>query len=250
MPAAPGRGGPAPLRSDPGPPPAGHAGPAEGGRARPAAWSCTTSSPTAGPWGCSGASSATLYAAARGGAPPALPDLPDPVRRLRRLAAAAGCRGTCWTAQLAYWRRQLADAPPGLELPTDRPRPAVQTFRGAHRTAHPAAGRSHAALEALSRAGGRHPLHDPPGGLPGPAAPLHRAGGHRRGHPDRQPHPRRDRGADRLLRQHPGPARPISRATRRSGSCWAGCARCAWRPTPTRSCPSRSWWRSCSRSAP
>jgi amino acid adenylation domain-containing protein len=35
--------------------------------------------------------------------------------------------------QLAYWRRQLGGAPELLELPTDRPRPAVQTFRGASR---------------------------------------------------------------------------------------------------------------------
>ena len=34
--------------------------------------------------------------------------------------------------QLAYWRRQLDDVPT-LALPTDRPRPAVQTFRGARR---------------------------------------------------------------------------------------------------------------------
>ncbi|MBV8859294.1 MAG: non-ribosomal peptide synthetase, partial [Acidobacteria bacterium] len=33
--------------------------------------------------------------------------------------------------QLAYWREQLAGAPAALELPTDRPRPAVQTFDGA-----------------------------------------------------------------------------------------------------------------------
>ncbi len=32
--------------------------------------------------------------------------------------------------QLAYWRQQLADAPTLLELPTDHPRPAVQTFNG------------------------------------------------------------------------------------------------------------------------
>ena len=29
--------------------------------------------------------------------------------------------------QMAYWKRQLADSPPVLELPTDRPRPARAT---------------------------------------------------------------------------------------------------------------------------
>src|SRR5918999_6419522 len=33
--------------------------------------------------------------------------------------------------QLDYWRKHLAGAPPSLELPTDRPRPAVQSFNGA-----------------------------------------------------------------------------------------------------------------------
>ncbi len=32
--------------------------------------------------------------------------------------------------QLGYWRRQLADVPPSLDLPFDRPRPAVERFRG------------------------------------------------------------------------------------------------------------------------
>src|SRR6266550_1091016 len=32
--------------------------------------------------------------------------------------------------QLAYWSAQLGGAPPSLDLPTDRRRPAVQTFRG------------------------------------------------------------------------------------------------------------------------
>ncbi|WP_158625670.1 non-ribosomal peptide synthetase [Corallococcus carmarthensis] len=34
-------------------------------------------------------------------------------------------------SQLGWWRQQLHGAPKALELPTDRPRPAVQTFRGA-----------------------------------------------------------------------------------------------------------------------
>jgi amino acid adenylation domain-containing protein len=33
--------------------------------------------------------------------------------------------------QLSYWRTQLADAPPLLDLPTDRPRPTFKTFHGA-----------------------------------------------------------------------------------------------------------------------
>ncbi len=36
--------------------------------------------------------------------------------------------------QLGYWRKQLEGAPPALELPTDKPRPAVQTFRGGLRS--------------------------------------------------------------------------------------------------------------------
>ncbi|MEJ2140408.1 MAG: condensation domain-containing protein [Gammaproteobacteria bacterium] len=34
--------------------------------------------------------------------------------------------------QAAFWRNKLADAPPLLELPTDKPRPAVQTYVGDH----------------------------------------------------------------------------------------------------------------------
>ncbi|KYC42731.1 non-ribosomal peptide synthetase [Scytonema hofmannii PCC 7110] len=41
-------------------------------------------------------------------------------------------QGEVLETQLAYWRKQLADATTFLALPTDRPRPAVQTFAGAH----------------------------------------------------------------------------------------------------------------------
>ncbi|HEX2078443.1 MAG TPA: condensation domain-containing protein, partial [Longimicrobium sp.] len=41
-------------------------------------------------------------------------------------------RGEVLERQISYWKKRLADAPALVELPTDRPRPAVQTFRGAH----------------------------------------------------------------------------------------------------------------------
>jgi amino acid adenylation domain-containing protein len=39
--------------------------------------------------------------------------------------------GEALDRQLAYWRERLSGAPELLELPADRPRPAVQTYRGA-----------------------------------------------------------------------------------------------------------------------
>src|SRR6218665_2370313 len=47
-------------------------------------------------------------------------------------------------SQLAYWRQQLAHASPVLELPTDKPRPPVRSYRGASLPVH--------LPEALSRA--------------------------------------------------------------------------------------------------
>ena len=40
-------------------------------------------------------------------------------------------QGEVLEEQLGYWREQLAGAPRVLELSTDRPRPAVQSYRGA-----------------------------------------------------------------------------------------------------------------------
>jgi non-ribosomal peptide synthetase component F len=40
-------------------------------------------------------------------------------------------QGEVLEKQVSYWKKQLAGAPPLLDLPTDRPRPDVRTFRGA-----------------------------------------------------------------------------------------------------------------------
>ncbi len=70
-----------------------------------------------------------LYSALVEGQPNPLEALPaqyiDAVhKRHRRLG------GERLAAGIDYWKRQLDDAPPLLELPLDRPRPAVQSFRG------------------------------------------------------------------------------------------------------------------------
>ncbi len=39
--------------------------------------------------------------------------------------------GERWETQLSYWKKQLSNLQP-FELPTDHPRPSVQTFHGAH----------------------------------------------------------------------------------------------------------------------
>ena len=41
-------------------------------------------------------------------------------------------QGEVLETQLDYWRKQLAGAPAVLELPTDKPRPAIQTFNGSY----------------------------------------------------------------------------------------------------------------------
>src|SRR3990172_6659534 len=43
-------------------------------------------------------------------------------------------QGEVLESQLAYWKQQLDGIPHGLELPTDRPRPPVQAFRGAYQS--------------------------------------------------------------------------------------------------------------------
>ncbi len=90
-----------------------------------------------------------LYSAFHEGRPSPLPELPlqcaDHAVWQRRWLS-----GAVLEEQLSYWRQQLGGAPAALDLPTDQPRPAHQTFRGATRSTRLPRALA-AAIEAASR---------------------------------------------------------------------------------------------------
>ncbi|MBV8202140.1 MAG: AMP-binding protein, partial [Acidobacteria bacterium] len=71
-----------------------------------------------------------LYPAASRREPSPLPELPIQYADFAAWQRGA-LRGETLERQLAFWQSCLAGAPARLELPADRPRPAVQSFRGA-----------------------------------------------------------------------------------------------------------------------
>jgi amino acid adenylation domain-containing protein len=73
---------------------------------------------------------AALYEAYAAGRPAALPPLAIQYRDFA-VWQREWLSGEQLERQLAYWREALGGAPPALVLPTDRPRPPVQSFRGA-----------------------------------------------------------------------------------------------------------------------
>jgi hypothetical protein len=72
---------------------------------------------------------AMIYEAFSSGKPSPLPELP-----IQYADFAAWQRqwlkSEVWKTQLNYWKQQLSGNLPVLQLPTDRPRPAIQTFSG------------------------------------------------------------------------------------------------------------------------
>ncbi|WP_285564928.1 condensation domain-containing protein, partial [Actinomadura rubrobrunea] len=67
----------------------------------------------------------------------------------RQLLAGENTPGTLAHTQLQHWRTTLTDLPEQIPLPTDRPRPAVPSYRG-DTVAFRMDADSHAALTALA----------------------------------------------------------------------------------------------------
>ncbi|NTX13823.1 amino acid adenylation domain-containing protein [Myxococcus sp. CA056] len=73
---------------------------------------------------------AELYTAFAAGRRPRLPELTMQYADFARWQRER-LQGDVLEAELAHWRTRLAGAPPALELPTDRPRPATPSYDGA-----------------------------------------------------------------------------------------------------------------------
>lgn len=76
---------------------------------------------------------AALYEAYSEGRPSPLPDLPIQYADFAYWQR-HWLTGKVLEEQLSFWKRQIAGAPQLLALPTDKPRPAVRSFAGAHQS--------------------------------------------------------------------------------------------------------------------
>ncbi len=97
-----------------------------------------------------------LYRAFRAGEPSPLAELPIQIADFA-VWQREELQGPALEEHLAYWREQLRGDPVGLTLPTDRPRPPVQSFRGKHRAVRLSA-RLSDALRTLSQRQGVTPF--------------------------------------------------------------------------------------------
>ncbi len=94
----------------------------------------------------------SLYAAFAAGQPSPLAELPIQYADFT-VWQQQGWQGEALDTQLTYWREQLAGAPPVLDLPTDRPRSPLQTYRGTRQELTLSASLTQA-LKVLSRQAG------------------------------------------------------------------------------------------------
>lgn len=77
----------------------------------------------------------TLYAACREGKPAVLPELPIQYADFAAWQRAT-LQGERLANLLAFWKQQLSGAPELLQLPTDFPRPEVESYQGGQQSIH------------------------------------------------------------------------------------------------------------------
>jgi amino acid adenylation domain-containing protein/non-ribosomal peptide synthase protein (TIGR01720 family) len=82
-------------------------------------------------WGIIVRELATIYSAFCNDLSPEIPELPIQYKDFA-VWQRQWLTKEVLSSQLAYWKQQLEGAPALLELPTDRVRPSIQTYRGAH----------------------------------------------------------------------------------------------------------------------
>ncbi len=143
-----------------------------------------------------------LYDAFSQGLPSPLPELPIQYADFA-IWQRQWLSGRRLASQLAYWKKQLAGVNT-LELPTDFPRPPVPSFEGASKSFVLTAGCPRG-REGLSAAARSHFVHGAAGGIPNAAASIQRTDRHSSRLTHCQSQPYRDRGVDRVFREHPGP---------------------------------------------
>ena len=107
--------------------------------------------------------------------------------------------------QLAFWTSTLKDLPDQIELPSDRPRPAVASHRG-DRVSFTLPAELHGGLVALARTSGASLFMVLQAALAALLSPAGQRPRHSDRQPDRGPHRQRARRSRGLLRQHAGAA--------------------------------------------
>ena len=185
-----------------------------------------------------------LYRAFLQGLPSPLPELPVQYADFARWQRER-VQGAMLEQQLAYWKEELAGAPHVLELRTDRPRPAVQTFMA--ETGASASRGCFSTTEVAGQTGTGDVVHGAAGQLHGVSESLLPAGRHPGGDSDFPAHACGNRKADRLLPQYSDPAGSVLRRFEFPVAVAAGAG------TGTEHAhadlPLRTWWRSWRRSA-
>ena len=96
-------------------------------------------------------------------------------------------KGEVLEEQIGYWRETAGGSAEVLELPTDRPRPAMPSQRGGAVGVSVSSGELTERIRELSRAGGGDVVHDVAGGVSDVVEPVQRAEGYSGGNGGREP---------------------------------------------------------------